>query len=328
MTSIKSEKLISVVAPFHNNSNYLSQFVENWKKILDFQGEFVEVILVDDHSTDDFENVLSGSDLSGIKIVHNTGAGGAGDARNFGLRCAEGNYIYFVDVDDLVDVQSFGKLVHHVGKSNNNSVDVYHFGFYFTKDHQENPFYSSQNVVSGNFKIQDAADYIHTLFANGSPYVVWNKLYRREFIDESNVNFTLNRVAQDAIFNLRLLPQAKSIDIVDLNVYKYLVGRPNSNSNVNKSKFNDEKQVVSLLASLLLPKYRDIVSSETVRVSINELKYLVMSGRFEHDSKSLTDFVDEMNPFGTKAMILKMILKHSSLRIAFASFMKLRSKGQ
>lgn len=92
---------ISVVVPFYNSSKSVLYCLESLFR-QDYQGS-LEIVCVDDGSTDNtwelLESYASGHD--GIRVVHKEN-GGLSDARNYGVKHANGEYISFVDGDDIV----------------------------------------------------------------------------------------------------------------------------------------------------------------------------------------------------------------------------------
>ena len=93
-------ELISVIVPVYNVDNYLEECVESirqqtYKKI--------EIILVDDGSTDGSEKLCDEFALldDRIKVIHKAN-GGLSSARNAGVMAASGQWIGFVDSDDII----------------------------------------------------------------------------------------------------------------------------------------------------------------------------------------------------------------------------------
>lgn len=101
-------KLLSVVIPAYNISQYLEKSVQSLKRMLD--NSKVEIIIINDGSTDNtlqVAKVLAGK-YKNI-IVYSKSNGGLSDARNYGNLYATGKYIYFFDGDDYLN--SFSELL-------------------------------------------------------------------------------------------------------------------------------------------------------------------------------------------------------------------------
>ncbi len=93
-------KSVSIIVPVYNVKNYLSKCIDS---IISQTYTNIEVILVDDGSTDGSGNIcdLYASKDKRIKAVHITNSGPSA-ARNCGIRAAMGDYILFVDGDDYI----------------------------------------------------------------------------------------------------------------------------------------------------------------------------------------------------------------------------------
>lgn len=93
--------LVSVIVPVYKVEKYIDRCV---KSLLDQDFDSYEIILVDDGSPDNCPKICDeyGQQNSCIKVLHKTN-GGLGDARNYGVKYAEADYIIFVDSDDYVE---------------------------------------------------------------------------------------------------------------------------------------------------------------------------------------------------------------------------------
>ena len=99
MTGQRTNKipLVSVIIPTYNRVHTLPVSVES---VLRQTYHNLEVIVVDDGSTDKTENYVRGLTDSRVRYVRNTGQHGPAAARNLGVRLARGEYVAFQDSDD------------------------------------------------------------------------------------------------------------------------------------------------------------------------------------------------------------------------------------
>ncbi|MBP5198995.1 MAG: glycosyltransferase, partial [Lachnospiraceae bacterium] len=126
-TTPNDKPKISVIVPVYNTLDYLERCV---KSIMDQTYENIEIILVDDGSTDGSgelcdklsEDFLGNKDENKnenkktIKVLHKDN-GGSSSARNLGIKNATGKYLGFVDSDDFVSPQMYEELVNGMIKS-------------------------------------------------------------------------------------------------------------------------------------------------------------------------------------------------------------------
>ena len=89
------KKLISVIIPVKNGSNYLREAIDSLKK----QDVPVQIIVVDDGSTDDTAAIASGC---GCEVVSHPFCKGQVAAKNTGLAVASGEFVMFMDHDDVI----------------------------------------------------------------------------------------------------------------------------------------------------------------------------------------------------------------------------------
>lgn len=92
---------VSIIMPAYNKENYIQKTLDSiiQQKFIDF-----ELIIIDDGSTDKTRNILEEYRVLDKRIkIHHIENGGVSNARNIGLRHAVGDWIQFLDADDLID---------------------------------------------------------------------------------------------------------------------------------------------------------------------------------------------------------------------------------
>lgn len=181
-----------------------------------------------------------------IHVIHQENLG-SGMARNAGLAQAKGEYIYFADPDDYLeptliednraqllaeptDLLVLGYEVAIAGSPHLNEVRLPAF-----------PNLTTTEMVRDHF-----GNYYYN-----SPYALWNKLYKREFLAEIGAQFTDQVVGQDALFNLDVLAEVSSIG-VNRQVYYHYVKHPGSAIRRFRAKrFELEGQIAETLEHLI-----------------------------------------------------------------------------
>ena len=98
---MKNNELISVIVPVYNGQKYIDICV---KSVLNQSYKNIELILVDDGSTDDSYKVLEKwkEEDSRVKVIKKENAG-VSSARNAGIEAASGAFVTFIDVDDFIE---------------------------------------------------------------------------------------------------------------------------------------------------------------------------------------------------------------------------------
>ena len=106
---------ISVIVPVYNTEKYVEKCL---KSIISQEYVEVEVIVVNDGSTDNSANIIKQFELQYPNKVkcYDKENGGLSDARNFGVTKATGDYICFVDSDDYIDRNLFKSLEKYISQ--------------------------------------------------------------------------------------------------------------------------------------------------------------------------------------------------------------------
>lgn len=223
---------LSVIVPFFNPGKYFKECLDSVLNV-DFPG--LEVICVDDGSTDDSQLILREflSQSEKIKLLKNPKRG-AGNARNYGLSKATGDYVFFLDADDVVE-PSFN-FEEKVAKASENELDILIFNANFWDGKQTvKPIpwaLVKDNVPSSN--IFSSRDVLGKLFEiTGTE--VWNKLYRREFLLSNSIKFQNLANANDVFFSFSALYKARKISCsFDFGI-KYRIHTGSTQANKRKN---------------------------------------------------------------------------------------------
>ena len=103
--------LVSVIVPVYNCERYLRRCIES---IINQSYKNIEIILIDDGSTDNSGEICNAYALSDnrIRVIHTENSGPSA-ARNIGIKNSKGEFIFFVDADDFIKNNAINLLVEH-----------------------------------------------------------------------------------------------------------------------------------------------------------------------------------------------------------------------
>lgn len=254
----------SIIIPVYNVGKYIQRAYNSIQKQSLMQ---IEIIFVNDNSSDDSLKIIEGLSKkdSRIRIVNRnqTDVHGAGISRNIGFRESKGKYIYFMDGDDYLDDNTLPLLENKLEEIN---PDILIFGFRSLSGVDNRVTYSSSQSPNSDFiniNEEERVNIITDTYFNNSLYVVWNKIYSRDFLVRNNIEFPNTRTAQDAFFNLIALSKVNKVRIICNHFYNYVSDRKGSNQNICKSKFADEQ--------LLINEVENILHAYKNNMSINKL---------------------------------------------------------
>lgn len=212
------EPLISVIVPIYNVEKYLQECVES---ICSQTYKNLEIILVDDGSTDNCGKIcdeLKERD-SRIKVIHKKNAG-QGLARNSGIEIARGEYLGFVDSDDLIFPQMYEYLMQGIVEKDaqisatarlqiKESDRLNHLEFDLSK------YKVNYEVFSGHAAVKELLQ-SHRKFKNA----VWDKLYKRELFN--HIKFR-SVYAEDREVMYKLLYMCDRISYINIPLYGYRI---------------------------------------------------------------------------------------------------------
>ena len=221
MAKIKDKPLVSIVMPVFNAEAYLE---ESLHSVTGQTYKNLEIICVNDGSTDGSRDLLQkiGQKDSRIRILNQENRG-AGEARNHGMDEATGEYIYFLDADDLLRKKAIQTMVEAAGK---HDADIVLFGYYkFSDSKKMRVDFSPKTLKVRLKKVISPRDISDRLFQadHGMP---WNKLYKATLLRESNIRFQNLKNTNDEFFSRITTVEAKRI----LFMNKVLVGYRVENS--------------------------------------------------------------------------------------------------
>lgn len=199
---------VSIVVPVYKVKDYLDNCIQS---LVNQTERNIEVVLVDDGSPDDSPQICDkwASTDARIKVVHQNNQG-VTKARANGVGIASGEWILFVDGDDVIPVDSIKEMLEFT-----QGVDIVVGQVEFTGPYKW-PF-SSQN------KEYDRDEYVLDFLKrkiHGGPVA---KLFRKNLFDESTFDIPAKiKCGEDLIMNLRLARNAQSARMIEGCVYHYI----------------------------------------------------------------------------------------------------------
>ena len=212
---------ISILVPVYNVERYIVECLES---IINQTYQNLEIILVDDGSTDNSGNFCDeyASKDSRIKVIHQKNQGLA-TVRNVSVAAATGDYIGFVDSDDFISHDMYKDLV-TIAEDKNADIVMCNLG-YVDQDGNEIPNYRSAKPISS--RELSGIDLVKELCADyNSTYVVaWNKLYRRNLFE--GIRYPDGKINEDEAVIHRISHKCKKI-VFTPNAYYFYRQQPTS----------------------------------------------------------------------------------------------------
>ena len=248
---------VSIIVPFYNVENYIEKCLQS---LVSQTLEDIEIILVNDGSEDKSEEIAKKFiETYPEKLVYlKKENGGLSDARNYAIPKARGEYIAFLDSDDYVEMNMYEEMYNKAKEENLDYVECDFLWEYPDK------ILESKGKMCNNKKEM----FIHTRV------VAWNKLIKRELIQENKMEFPKGYRYEDVEFFYKIIPHIKKLTIVEEPFIHY-VQRDNSISNSQNTR---TKEIIDVLDNVIkYYKEKNIYNEYKEELEYNYARYLLCS---------------------------------------------------
>ena len=302
---------ISVIIPVYGVEKYIRQCLES---IINQTYKNLEIIVVNDGTKDNSMKIVEEylSDER-IKII-NKQNGGLSSARNRGMEEATGKYIFFVDSDDWIELNTIEILV-----KNSKSVDIVGTNFFYWDEIQKikkkNKELLEENIIR-------KGEYFFNKFTE---IMVWNKLYRYSFLKEKKLIFLEGIIHEDEEFTFKCYMNSPEVKYINEYLYNYRVNR--ENSIMNNSKKNEKLEFSIKSLEMIVQSLKESVKEEfslfiKMRFYLRErnLRNLILKKKREEVSKEeICKFEENLKKFEIEKLneSEKIIIKNEIRNIIF-----------
>ncbi|MFS0750353.1 DUF5776 domain-containing protein [Oceanobacillus sp. 1P07AA] len=270
------QKLLSIIIPVYNKEKYIEECLYSISK-LNIDKDTIEVIVVDDCSTDNSAEIISNfsSQYKYIKSIKlETNSGSPSKPRNVAIEKATGKYLTLLDADDWLDSTGFPELLY---QASDNNADIA-FG---------------QSIKHTNDKITKLGRFTSYTFANNLiPFEIERvfrsvgppaKIFKKSIVINNNIKFEHMKYGEDKLFFIEVIAKCKTASMNNKPVYhvnryednKSLVGQTTA---FEKAKYNIQvlKSVIklNLPTNILKPVISRIVEVDFLSRLFNRKRYL------------------------------------------------------
>lgn len=293
--------MISVIIPFYNSENYLKNCINC---LLNQTFQNFEAIFVNDGSTDNYKKIFDSISDSRIKLIEQTNSG-VSSARNYGINNSNGDYICFLDVDDLYHKDYLEIMYHNMLNSDadcvlcnynevyrNKSIPiVYKWSDY--KMEQEEIRKTFIPCLLGSINKKDRVETVRGL--------VWRTMIKKKVLKINNIKFDSNvMIAEDLLFLLYVYSSCNNIYFSKDILYDY-----NRYFNTTLSKYHENMLVKEIYLHNEFIRFL----KEKKLYNINETRY--KSNRMRMYTSLLSNSVRNKS-FLKKYQEIKYIAKYFS----------------
>lgn len=211
---------LSIIIPAYNCCELITDTI-NSIKAQTFKD--YEIIVVNDGSTDETLSVLQqlAKTFNGNMRILNVENGGPARARNLGIVNAVGEYLYFMDSDDLILPDMLKDMYDTAYK---NQLDVCACGYTMENTSAKTPHV--KEFLYKDFIATDKNEFraeLMNLMKSHLMYVVWNKLFKADFLKQHGISFSDYLSGEDRLFNLCTFACIKRFGFVNKPYYRYFL---------------------------------------------------------------------------------------------------------
>lgn len=237
---------ISVIIPVYNTEKYLEETLNSVvnQTII----EDIEVLMIDDGSTDSSGVIIEKYALNydNFHAFHKENEGQA-IARNYGLEIAKGEYVHFLDADDYIAEDTYEKMYDcTIGNDYDMIVcDVLRFNRYncwesLVFKHSFEGFNESFEVNG----IKDAPSFMWDA-------AIWNKIYKKEFLDEKNIQFPNEKIYfEDILFAFKCYANSNNFYFLNEILYFWRLRGDSTSITQKNDSYSNFNQRISILKQI------------------------------------------------------------------------------
>ena len=266
---------ISIIVPVYNTSKYLNKCINS---LLNQTLEDIEIILINDGSTDESDSIIKKYKDKRIKYIHKKNEG-IGKTRNLGIEIASGEYLSFIDSDDYVEADFCEKMYNKAIKDNCDIVIC--------------DFYKDIDSTLEYIKIESFKD--NSL--NKNPNILnivnlgpCNKIYKRNLFENRNNRFVENLKYEDAPFVCKVLLSAKKIGKVDEYLAHYVI-HDKSETTTRDERIFDILKITDIIVKEL--KKYDYMHDAMINIVVMILTDYTIQQRYINDLELRNKFINE-----------------------------------
>ena len=222
--------MISVIIPVYNVAPYLDKCIES---VINQTYRDIEILIIDDGSTDNSGKVCDDyAKLDNrVKVIHKENLG-LSSARNIGMEKAEGEWTFFIDSDDWLNINVLNELYLF---ALSNECDIVQCNHYYAYDNYL--LYRTVSRAEKKRNVLENKEAIQQLIINDRiKNFAWGKLYKTDLI--RNLKFPEGKYFEDSFWQHLVFHRASKIGIIDTPLYFYRQ-RKDSISGQPSSKIND-----------------------------------------------------------------------------------------
>lgn len=252
-------KLLSIAIPCYNSENYMRKCIES----LLVGGEDVEIIIVDDGSTKDrtaeIADEYAAQYPSIVKVIHKEN-GGHGSAVNTGIANATGLYFKVVDSDDWVKEDAYFAILNKLRElaGGDQALDMLVSNFVYEKEGEKRKKVMNYRHILPENRVFTWSDCRR--FIKGRYILMHSVIFRTKLLRDCGLQLPEHTFYVDNIYVFVPLLYVKNMYYLDVNFYRYYIGREDQsvNEKIMISRIDQQIRVNKIMIEFYLNKRNEI----------------------------------------------------------------------
>ena len=311
------DELISVIIPVYNIENYVEKCIES---VLNQTYSNLEIIIVDDGSKDKCPQICDEyfKKDKRIKVIHQENLG-LSEARNNGIKIANGKYIAFIDGDDFIDEDMYEILYYNLKR-----YDADIASCEFTSN------FEPEQIKEKKVTVLDNKQAIKELILGDKlDNHVCNKLFKKKLFEE--VSFPKGKKYEDIGTMYLLIEKAKKIVLDNSKKYHYINRSTSITNSYSIATLNNYIEMVDIMSNYIYRKYPELRKELDILVAdyaVNFHTYCV-KGRFEdmyNNNELLISYYKKFKMISKEYGIVEILKRLDKRHKAFAILLYINRK--
>ena len=264
-------KLLTVAIPCYNSQEYMKHAIES---VL-VGGEDIEILIVNDGSKDDTAKIADEFEVAYpgiVRAIHQEN-GGHGEAVNAGLRNAKGLYYKVLDSDDWLDQDSLLRVMNKLRQmvKEGKMVDMFLANYVYEKPSEHKHKVIRYEGVFPESQIFGWSDIKR--FKISQNILMHSVIYRTQMLHDCGLELPKHTFYVDNIFVYVPLPNVKTMYYMDVNLYRYYIGREDQSVNEDVMISRIDQQIK--VNKIMIDAY-DLTKIRNKKLKDYMVKYLAM----------------------------------------------------
>lgn len=308
---------VSVILPVFNVQSYVKNTLLS---VLNQTFKNIEVIIVNDCSSDASLEVIKSINDSRIRIINNKKNYGLAKSRNIGLKKVTGDLVYFMDSDDEIRPNLFDELVKFFNKDPNLNMVCFN---YEKRSNQTDSNDLNKISLTWNKEVS-SLNALKELMNDRISITAWSYIVKKEFLQKINFSFTQGRLFEDMNTTTLLLSKVGKINLAHFTPAPYLYLQRDG-SIMGKNKRIPTNKEINDIFFMIMSQYKIFRANLNDNILVDHWLLNLLYYYYEfyfcriHDKNPLKRYLYEIiivagkNELGLKEKIKFMMVKYPTL---------------